>query len=138
MVCASGDQRGDPATGAPSEVIVPELLPSASDIQISWSPVREDEYAMRLPSGEYCGFTLRPTGVETLRKGPFTGAAGFAGSSVASHRFTSIRRSEYARRCPRADTLSVPVSRNPRLAIGPLPSAGMRKSDPRAPLGRSE
>src|SRR3712207_35767 len=51
----SGDQRGMPTCGPPKEVSWTGSEPSASQVQISRGPVREDEKATFFPSGEYWG-----------------------------------------------------------------------------------
>src|ERR1022692_918309 len=63
------------------------LPPSASITQISCPPVRLEENAIRLPSGEYCALTLRPVAGVNRRHGPLTRADPFRSPS---HRLTSI------------------------------------------------
>ena len=50
--CPSGDQRAPPAMVASSEVNGRALEPSASQIQISFAPVRFELKEIRRPSGE--------------------------------------------------------------------------------------
>jgi hypothetical protein len=71
----SGDQRGEPVAGLSKEVNWSGLLPSLSEIQISWLPERSEANAILLPSGENCGLTSRR--VESIS---FLGAASPAGA----------------------------------------------------------
>src|SRR5213594_3749192 len=51
----SGDQRGDPTSGPPNDVIGTGFRPSESHVQISLLPVRPEVKTIFLPFEEYWG-----------------------------------------------------------------------------------